>query len=124
MSELKEITTKSFQLSLKIHALYCILMKENQFDLAIKISKSNLPIRKHIDYATASSSVSEYSEQISKSLHHATNLRYWLKCIQMKNIVCVPCEECVEELNVIINHLLSLGVSNKENQFSLQPMLN
>ena len=124
MRELDEITKNSFVLSEKIFALYCLLAKENNSDMASKIMKSNMPIRKNIDYASAAANKSEYSENIAKALQNATTLRYWLKCIQMKNIVCPPCEECVETLNVLINQLISCGMRQDLTKVLLQTQLN
>ncbi len=83
-----------------------------------------MPIRKNIDYASAAANKSEYSENIAKALQNATTLRYWLKCIQMKNIVCLPCEECVETLNVLINQLISCGMRQDHTKVLLQTQLN
>ena len=124
MRELEEITRNSFVLSERILSLYCLLAKENKSDMASKIMKSNMPIRKYIDYASASSTKSEFSENIAKALQNATALRYWLKCIQMKNIVCFPCEDCVETLNVIINQLIACGMRQDLTKVLLQTQLN
>lgn len=124
MRELEEITRNSFVLSERVFALYCLLAKENNSDMAAKIMKSNMPIRKYIDYASSSSSKSEYSENIAKALQNATNLRYWLKCIQMKNIICLPCEDCVETLNVLINQLIACGMRQDLTKVLLQTQLN
>jgi hypothetical protein len=124
MRELDEITKNSFTLSEKIFTLFCLLAKENNADMASKIMKSNMPIRKYVDYAAASSSKSEYSENIAKALQNATTLRYWLKCIQMKNLVCAPCEECVETLNVVISQLIACGMRQDLTKVLLQTQLN
>ena len=92
--------------------------------MASKIMKSNMPIRKYIDYAAASYTKSEYSEHVAKALQNAITLRYWLKCIQMKNIVCPACEECVETLNHLINQLISCGMRQDVTKVLLQPQLN
>jgi four helix bundle protein len=124
MRELDQITNNSFALSEKVFVLFCLLAKENNSDMASKIMKSTMPIRKYIDYASAAASKSEYSEHIAKALQNATALRYWLKCIQMKNIVCPPCEECVETLNVLINQLIASGMRQDLTKVLLQTQLN
>lgn len=92
--------------------------------MASKIMKSNMPIRKYIDYASASATKSEYSEHVAKALQNAITLRYWLKCIQMKNIVCPACEECVETLNHVINQLIACGMRQDVTKVLLQTQLN
>ncbi len=124
MKELESIIENSFVLSGRIFTLFCQLAKENNSDMAAKIMKSNMPIRKYIDYAAASSTKSEYSEHVAKALQNAITLRYWLNCIQMKNIVCPACEECVETLNHVINQLISCGMRQDVTKVLLQPQLN
>lgn len=124
MKELESIIENSFVLSGRIFTLFCQLAKENNSDMASKIIKSNMPIRKYIDYAAASNTKSEYSEHVAKALQNAITLRYWLKCIQMKNIVCPACEECVETLNHLINQLIACGMRQDVTKVLLQTQLN
>jgi four helix bundle protein len=124
MKELESIIENSFVLSGRIFTLFCQLAKENNPDMASKIMKSNMPIRKYIDYASSAATKSEYSEHVAKALQNAITLRYWLKCIQMKNIVCPACEECVETLNHLINQLISCGMRQDVTKVLLQPQLN
>lgn len=124
MKELESIIENSFALSGRIFALFCQLAKDNNSDMASKIMKSNMPIRKYIDYAASAGTKSEYSEHLAKALQNAVTLRYWLKCIQMKNIVCPACEECVDTLNRLINQLISCGMRQDLTKVLLQPQLN
>jgi four helix bundle protein len=119
-----EIVDKTFHFSLKVMELYVFLLKHGEFELAEKILKSSMGIRENLEEAFASITIQDNISNLSEALKNATQVRYWLKLIQMKNMVHTCCEETVEGINEIINILNYLSIENNEYKLNLQFQLN
>ncbi len=119
-----KIVDKSFRFSLKVMELYVLLLKEGEFELAEKILKSSLMIRENIEESFASITMQDNVGKLSEALHNASQVRFWLKLIQMKNIVHNCCDETVESINEIINILNYLSLVNNNYKLNLQYQLN
>lgn len=118
------IVDKTFQFSLKVMDLYVLLLKNNEFELAEKILKNSITIRENIEESFASISMQDNVGKLSEALHNATQVRFWLKLIQMKNISHTCCDETVEGINEIINILNYLSLENNSYKLKLQYQLN
>ncbi len=119
-----KIIDKTFQFSLKIMDLYVLLLKEGEFDLAEKILKDSVVIRENLEESFASITMNDNVVKLSEALHHATQVRFWLKLIQMKNMIHSSCDDSVESINEIINILNYLSIENNTYKLNLQYQLN
>jgi four helix bundle protein len=118
------IVDKTFRFSLKVMDLYVLLLKNGEFELAEKILKSSLVIRENVEESFAAITMNDNVGKLSEALHNATQVRFWLKLIQMKNLVHTCCEETVEGINEIINILNYLSLKNNNYKINLQYQLN
>ncbi len=118
------IVDKTFRFSLKVMDLYILLIKNGEYELAEKILKSSVVIRENIEEAFASITVQDNVGKLSEALHNAAQVRFWLKLIQMKNMVHTCCEESVEGINEIINILNYLSLESNDYKLNLQYQLN
>ncbi len=119
-----KIVDKTFRFSLKVMELYVLLLKNGEYELAEKILKNSLAIRENIEESFAAITMNDNVGKLSEALHHATQVRFWLKLIQMKNVVHTCCDETVEGINEIINILNYLSLENNHYKINLQYQFN
>ena len=119
-----KIVDKTFQFSLRVMELYVLLLKEGEIELAEKLLKNSLVIRENIEESFSSITMQDKVGKLSEALHNAAQVRFWLKLIQMKNIVHNCCDETVESINEIINILNYLSIQNNDYKLNLQYQLN
>jgi four helix bundle protein len=119
-----KIVDKTFRFSLKVMELYVLLLKNGEFELAEKILKNSLAIRENIEESFAAITMNDNVGKLSEALHNATQVRFWLKLIQMKNVVHTCCDETVEGINEIINILNYLSLENNDYKLNLQYQFN
>ncbi len=118
------IVDKTFRFSLKVMDLYVLLLKNGEYELAEKILKSSIVIRENIEESFAAITMQDNVGKLSEALHNAAQVRFWLKLIQMKNVVHTCCEETVEGINEIINILNYLSLESNIYKLNLQYQLN
>jgi four helix bundle protein len=119
-----KIVDKTFRFSLKVMELYVLLLKNGEYELAEKILKNSLVIRENIEESFAAITMNDNVGKLSEALHNATQVRFWLKLIQMKNVVHTCCDETVEGINEIINILNYLSLENNDYKINLQYQFN
>ena len=119
-----KIVDKTFQFSLRVMELYVLLLKEGEIELAEKLLKNSLVIRENIEESFSSITMQDKVGKLSEALHNAAQVRFWLKLIQMKNIVHNCCDETVESINEIINILNYLSIQNNDYKLNLQYQFN
>ncbi|HSZ25250.1 MAG TPA: four helix bundle protein [Cytophagaceae bacterium] len=119
-----KVVDKTFQFSIKVMELYVLLLKNGEFELAEKILKNSLVIRENIEESFAAITLQDRVGKLSEALHNAAQVRFWLKLIQMKNMVHSCCDETVEGINEIINILNYLGIRSNDYKLNLQYQLN
>lgn len=100
-----KIINKTFEFSLSVIELYIFLLKNNEFEYAEKILKSGTCIRENVEQSLAAITNEDYLAKLSIAYKDAVETRYWLKHLQMKNLISTSCDECVEQINEIINTL-------------------
>ncbi len=110
---------KTFQLSLNIIQLYIDLLKENEFEISEKLLRSTTNIRGNVEGSLAAVDKQDFMSKISVATKEAVEARYWLKLIQMKQVINHTCELCVEQLNEIINILNYMTQSCSTNKITL-----
>lgn len=118
------IVDKTFRFSLKVMDLYVFLLKKGEYELAEKILKHSVVIRENIEEALAAVTLQDNVDKLSEALHNAAQVRFWLKLIQMKNMVHTCCDETVEGINEIINILNYLSLESNDYKLNLQYQLN
>ncbi|MBX9850554.1 MAG: four helix bundle protein [Cytophagaceae bacterium] len=99
------IVDKTFQFSLNILELYILLLKKNEFELSEKLLNSSTNIRKNVEGTLAAISKQDYMQKIAMASKEAIEARFWLKMLQMKYFKNCCADECVDQLNEIINSL-------------------
>lgn len=107
----EEIVNKTFEFSLTLIELYIFLIKNNEFEFSEKLLRSGTSIRENVEQSLAAGSNQDFLAKISQATKEAIETRYWLKNIQMKHIVSDSCDECVEQINEIINILSYMSQS-------------
>lgn len=120
----QEILKDAFQLSVSMMDLYAQMLKCNEYELANRIISHHAPIRKHLERVVLAGDKFERVESISFCLARCVDTRYWLKMIQMKHMVCPTCDDCADQLNYIIRHLLAAEDYERDYPITLQYQLN
>lgn len=98
----KQLVGKAFDFSLDILQLYIQLLKHNEFEISEKLLESSTRIRGSVEHTLAALDKQDYLSRIAMASKEAIEARYWLKVLQMKNIVSSQCDDCAEKLNEII----------------------
>lgn len=99
------LVDKTFKLSLQVLELYILLLKKNEFELSEKLLHSATNIRKNVEGSLAAISKQDFMQKIAVASKEAIEARFWLKMLQMKYLKSTSADECVEQLNEIINML-------------------
>jgi four helix bundle protein len=114
----EELVNKTFTFSLSLIELYISLLKNSEFELSKKVFESGTSIRENVEASLAAIEKREFIQKISMASKEAVETRYWLKMIQMNHFISYSCDECVEQLNEIINTLNYLIQEN--NQYKIR----
>jgi len=115
----RRLVSKSFEFSLATLELYIKLLKRNELELSQKLLLSSTAIRGYAERALAAISKQDFMSNVSLGLKEAVEARYWLKMMQMKYIINNDEEECIEQLNEIINILNYLMQENNKYKINL-----
>ena len=99
------IVDKTFKFSLNAIELYILLIKKNEFELSNKLLNSATNIRKNVEGSLAAVSQQDFMNKIAVASKDAVEARFWLKMLQMKYLKNTSADECVDQLNEIINIL-------------------
>jgi four helix bundle protein len=120
----EELSRRTFEFSCKMMELYTQLIRSNELELAARILKYGLSIRKNTERAAASISQMDFTESISAASDMAIQTRYWLKLVQIKFPLMNQNDECVESLNAIINSLNYIITHSNQYHVQLQYQVN
>jgi four helix bundle protein len=99
------VVDKTFKFSLNVIELYILLLKKNEFELSAKLLESATNIRKNVEGTLAAISKQDFMNKIAIASKDAVEARFWLKMLQMKYLKNTSADECVDQLNEIINIL-------------------
>jgi four helix bundle protein len=113
------VVDKTFQFSLKVIELYILLLKKNEFEISEKLLSSSTSIRKNIEGSLAAITKQEFMQKIAFASKEAIEARFWLKMLQMKYLKNNSADECVEQLNEIINILNYMTQQKSEVKLNL-----
>jgi four helix bundle protein len=114
----EELVNKTFTFSLSLIELYISLLRNSEFELSKKVFESGTSIRENVEASLAAIEKRDFVQKISMASKEAVETRYWLKMIQMNHFISYSCDECVEQLNEIINTLNYLIQEN--NQYKIR----
>jgi four helix bundle protein len=115
----EELVNKTFTFSLSLIELYISLLRENEFELSKKVFESGTNIRANVEGALAALEKKEFIQKISMASKQAVEARYWLKMIQMNHFISYSCDDCVDQLNEIINILNYMVQENNKYKIRL-----
>jgi len=115
----RRLVSKSFEFSLATLELYIKLLKRNELELSQKLLFSSTGIRGYAERALAAITKQDFMSNVSLGLKEAVEARYWLKMMQMKYLINNDEDECVEQLNEIINILNYLMQENNKYKIKL-----
>jgi four helix bundle protein len=111
MNEMKKeniILDKSFGFALKIIALYKEMANQKEFVLSKQLLRSGTSIGANVEEASAAVSKKDFAAKMSIASKEARESRYWLRLIKMSNIVTVPVDEHLKEVDDIVNILTAI----------------
>jgi four helix bundle protein len=114
----EELVNKTFTFSLSLIELYISLLRNSEFELSKKVFESGISIRENVEASLAAIEKKDFIQKISMASKEAVETRYWLKMIQMNHFISYSCDDCVEQLNEIINTLNYLIQEN--NQYKIR----
>jgi four helix bundle protein len=113
------VVEKTFQFSLKVLELYILLLKKNEFELSEKLLHSSTNIRRNVEGMLAAIDKQDFMQKIGLASRDAVEARFWLKMLQMKYFKTSGADECVEQLNEIINILNYMTEKKSETKLKL-----
>jgi four helix bundle protein len=113
------IVDKTFKFSLNVLELYILLLKKNEFELSEKLLNSSTNIRKNIEGTLSAIDKQDYMQKLAFASKEAIEARFWLKMLQMKYLKNNCADECVEQLNEIINTLNYMEQKKSETSIKL-----
>jgi four helix bundle protein len=120
----EELSRRTFEFSCKMMELYTQLIRSNELELAARVLKYGLSIRKNTENAAASFSQIDFTESITVASDMAIQTRYWLKLVQIKCPLLTENDACVESLNAIINSLNYIITHSNQYHVQLQYQVN
>lgn len=113
------VVEKTFRFSLNVLELYILLLKKNEFELSEKLLNSSTNIRKNVEGSLAAVSKQDFMQKIAFASKEAVEARFWLKMLQMKYLKNTNADECVEQLNEIINTLNYMAQQKSSSKLKL-----
>lgn len=102
------ILDKSFDFVLNIIALYKEMANQKEFVLSKQLLRSGTSIGANVEEASAAVSKKDFAAKMGIASKEARESRYWLRLIMMSNIVTVPVDEHLKEVDDIVNILTAI----------------
>lgn len=118
------IVDKTFKLSCAVIELYIILLKKNEFELSEKLLNSATSIRRNVEGSLAAITRQDCLQKISMATKEAVEARFWLKMLQMKYLKNALADDCVDQINEIINILNYMSQKTSECEVKLTTIHN
>jgi len=107
------IQEKSFQFSLKIIALYKILVSQKEFIISKQLLRSATSIGANVEEATAASSKKDFAYKMSISSREARESKYWLRLLNESDLVEVDLKEYLNDVEELIRILTAIVKSSQ-----------
>lgn len=108
------IQVKSFQFSLKIIALYKILLERKEFIISKQLLRSATSIGANIEEASAASSKKDFAYKMSISSREARETKYWLRLLNESELVDIELKEYINDVEELIRILTAIVKSSQK----------
>lgn len=102
------IKEKSFEFALMIIKLYKVLTKSNEYVISKQLLRSGTSIGANVEEAGASVSKKDFINKMSIASKEARETKYWLSLLKMSKLVDTDVDDCLNEVNSIINILTKI----------------
>lgn len=109
------IKEKSFEFALKIIELYKVLTKSNEYVISKQLLRSGTSIGANVEEAGASVSKKDFVNKMSIASKEARETKYWLSLLKMSKLVDTDIDDCLSEVNSIINILTKIVKTSQQN---------
>ncbi|RJP70839.1 MAG: four helix bundle protein [Ignavibacteriales bacterium] len=108
------IQEKSFEFSIDIIKLYKNLISSNEFIISKQLLRCGTSIGANVEEALAVQSRKDFIAKISIASKEARETRYWLKLLQVSQLVKCEPENEIEKIDELIRILTSIVKSSQE----------
>lgn len=109
------IQAKSFQFSLKMVALFKVLIENKEFIISKQLLRSGTSIGANIEEAIAAQSKKEFFSKMSISSKEARETKYWLRLLNESKLVELDYSEYLFDIDEIIKLLTSIVKTSQTN---------
>lgn len=109
------IQEKSFEFSIDIIKLYKELNSNNEFIISKQLLRSGTSIGANVEEALAAQSRKDFIAKMSIASKEARETRYWLKLLQVSQIVKCELKNEIDKIDELIRILTSIVKSSQEN---------
>ncbi len=114
--ELKNfIQERSFEFSIDIIKLYKELNSNNEFIISKQLLRSGTSIGANVEEALAAQSRKDFIAKMSIASKEARETRYWLKLLQVTQLVKCELKNEIDKIDELIRILTSIVKSSQEN---------
>ncbi|MDP8240475.1 MAG: four helix bundle protein [Candidatus Hatepunaea meridiana] len=108
------IKEKSFGFALEIIKLYQLLRSQKEFVISRQLLKSGTSIGANISEAEAAQSKKDFLSKMSIASKEARETKYWLDLLDKSDLVNIPLQDYLSEINQIINILTKIVKTTSE----------
>lgn len=109
------ILDRTFDFALKIIGLYKQMSEQKEFVLSKQLLRSGTSIGANVEEATAAVSKKDFVAKMGIASKEARESRYWLRLIKKSDIVSVPVDEYLKEVEDIVNILTAIVKTSQSN---------
>lgn len=109
------ILDRTFNFALKIIGLYKQMTEQKEFVLSKQLLRSGTSIGANVEEATAAVSKKDFAAKMGIASKEARESRYWLRLIKKSDIVPVPVDEYLKEVEDIVNILTAIVKTTQSN---------
>ncbi len=109
------IQERTFEFSLTIIKLYQQLQENKEFVISKQVLRSGTSIGANVEEATAAQSKKDFLSKMSIASKEARETKYWLRLLKESDLVKIPLESYLTEIDEIINILTKIVKTTAKN---------
>jgi len=109
------IREKSFNFALEIIKLYKQLRGQKEYVISKQLLRSATSIGANVVEAEAAQSKRDFVSKMSIASKEARETEYWLKLLHKSDLVNIPLQDYMSEINQIINIITKIVKTTSEN---------
>ena len=109
------IQKRTFEFSLSIIKLYQQLQENKEFVISKQVLRSGTSIGANVEEATAAQSKRDFLNKMSIASKEARETKYWLRLLKESDLVKIPLESYLTEIDEIINILTKIVKTTAKN---------